>query len=138
MYVSRTYLRASLHAVPEHANAKSTIILGRAFVKLLKVDSVLEGAVFDEASLGNMPVVPGHAHGEAQKRLGVGIELLRAELNDIPKALLRAMLAGHTVVIRRLPDEGQSEVDFAVGFLHRWKHEIAEAVLSRSAHVHGP
>lgn len=133
-----THLRTPLHAVPEHTNTESAIILGRALVQPLKVDGVFERAVLNETSLGNMPVVPGHAHGKSKKRFGVGIQLLRAELDYVPKALLRAMLAGHTVVICWPSDEGQGEVDLAVGFLHRREHEISKTVLFQSADVRDP
>ena len=74
----RSYLSGPPHAVPEHADAVGAVVLGRALVKLAKVDGVLERAVLNQVALRDVSVVSRHAHGEAQERLGVGVQLLRA------------------------------------------------------------
>lgn len=47
---------------------------------------MFEGAVFDKAALGDVLVVFGQAHDEAQVDLGVGVELAGAKLDDIAHA----------------------------------------------------
>ena len=80
------YLGSSLYAPPEHANAVCPVVLGGALVEAVKVNGVLERAVLDQAALGYVLVVSCQAHGEAEERLGVGVELLRAELDDVAEA----------------------------------------------------
>lgn len=75
-----------------------TIVARGALVERLEVDGVLEGAVLDQGTLGDVLVVAGEAHDEAEAGLGVGVELAGAELDDVAEALLGAVLALYTVV----------------------------------------
>lgn len=69
------------------------LVAGSAFVELVEVDGVLEGAVFDERAIGDLGVVLGQAHDKAQVDLGVGIQLVGAEFDDVADALGGAVLA---------------------------------------------
>lgn len=88
-----TYISRPLDAVSQQLNAVGSLIAGRAFVELIEVDGVLESAVFDERAIGDLRVVPGQAHDEAEMDLGVGIELAGAEFDDIADALGGAVFA---------------------------------------------
>jgi hypothetical protein len=83
------YLGGPLYALPQHPDAKRPVVLGRAVVEFVKVNGVLERAVLDQAALGDLFVVARQAHGEAEERLGVGVQLLRAELDDVAEAWVR-------------------------------------------------
>lgn len=62
-------------------------ISGGAFVELVEVDGMLESAVFDERAIGDKVVVLGQAHDKTEMDLGVGIELVSAEFDDVADAL---------------------------------------------------
>lgn len=47
---------------------------------------MFEGTVLDEAALRDVLVVAGEAHGEAEEDLGVGVEALGAEFDDVTEA----------------------------------------------------
>lgn len=61
--------------VPGH-----TLIQGR------KVDSMLERTVLDQLTLRDVAVVAYKTHGEAERDLGVGVELRGAKLDDVAHA----------------------------------------------------
>lgn len=88
-----TYISRSLDTVSQQLNAVGSLIPGGALVELAEVDGVLESAVFDERAIGNLGVVFGQAHDEAEMDLGVGIELAGAEFDNIADALGGAVFA---------------------------------------------
>lgn len=96
-----SYIGRPLDAVSQKLNAVGAVVTGGAFVELVEVDGMLEGAVFDERAVGDERVVFGEAHDKAEIDLGVGIELVGAEFDDVAYALGRAVLAFDTAVGRR-------------------------------------
>ena len=100
MYII-TYLRGPPHAVPQQPDAVPAVVLGGALVQRVEVDGVLERAVLDQAALRYLAVVAHEAHGEAEVGLGVRVQLLRAQLDDVAQALGRAVLAVDAVVVGR-------------------------------------
>lgn len=79
------------------------VVAGCALVELANVNGVLESAVLDQGALGDVLVVLGQAHDEAQVDLGVRVELAGAQLNNVAHAFgwavhaLDAVVAGGTV-----------------------------------------
>lgn len=96
----KTYISRSLDTVSQQLNAVSSVVTGSALVELVEVDGVLESAVFDERAIGDLGVVPGQAHDEAEMDLGVGIELAGAEFDDVADALGGAVFAFDAAVSR--------------------------------------
>lgn len=96
--VGRTYLGRPLDAVSQQLNAVGAVVASGALVELVEVDGMLEGAVFDEGAFGDVGVVLGQAHDEAEVDLGVGIQLAGAEFDDIAYALGGTVLAIDTAV----------------------------------------
>lgn len=88
-----TYISRPLDTVSQQLNAVGSLIPGGAFVELVEVDSMLQSAVFDERAIGDLGVVLGQAHDEAEMDLGVGIELAGAEFDDVADALGGAVFA---------------------------------------------
>lgn len=88
-----TYISRPLDTVSQQLNAMGSFITGGAFVKLAKVDGMLQSAVFDERAIGDLGVVLGQAHDEAEMDLGVGIELAGAEFDDVADAFGGAVFA---------------------------------------------
>lgn len=82
----KTYISTSLNTVSEETDALGTVVLGGAFVELVKVDGVLERAILDQAALGDLIVVLGQTHSEAKEDLGIGVQLLGAKLDDVSEA----------------------------------------------------
>lgn len=78
-----TYIRAPPHTAPQHTNPVCSVVLGGALVQRVEVDGVLERAVLDQAPLRDLLVIPREAHGEAEVCLGVWVEFLCAELDDV-------------------------------------------------------
>jgi hypothetical protein len=133
----------------------SGVVAGGALVELVEVDGVLEGAVLDEGALGDVGVVLGQAHDEAEVDLGVGIQLAGAELNDVADALRGAVLAVDAAVgsgpgsvsawvcihgwafrcnirvrgVDILADVGELKVDLVVDLLHGGQDQGAKSVL---------
>lgn len=93
-----------LDAAAQEVETVSAVVAGGALVELLDVDGVLQGAILDEGALGNLLVVLGQAHDEAEADLGVGVELARAELDDVAQALGRAVLALDAVLAGETSD----------------------------------
>lgn len=93
-----------LDAAAQEVETVSAVVAGGALVELLDVDGVLQGAILDEGALGNLLVVLGQAHDEAEADLGVGVELARAELDDVAQALGRAVLALDAVLAGEASD----------------------------------
>lgn len=87
------YLGRPLDAVSQQLYAVGGLVAGGAFVELVEVDGVLEGAVFDERAIGDLGVILGQAHDKAQVDLGVGIQLVGAEFDDVADALGGTVLA---------------------------------------------
>lgn len=83
-----TYLGRPSYAVPQHPDAETAVVRGGALVEAVKVDGMLQRAVLDQGALRDVFVVARQAHGEAEVRLGVGVESLRAELDDVAEACL--------------------------------------------------
>lgn len=81
-----TYVLTPAHAVAQHAETQSTVVLGRAIVQGLDIDGVLEGAVLNQRALGDGLILAGEAHGEAEVDLGVRVEACGAELDDVSHA----------------------------------------------------
>lgn len=82
-----THLGCPLDAAAEQFHAVCAVIPGCAFIESLKVDGVLEGAILDETSLGDVFIVLSEAHDEAEADLGVRVELAGAELDDVSQTL---------------------------------------------------
>lgn len=95
----------------------STIIASSTLVQALEVDGVFEGAVFDESALGDVLVILGETHDEAEVRLGIRVEFADAELDDVSHAFRGAMHTFYTIVCGGCADVGEFEVDF-VGYAH--------------------
>ena len=76
------------------------VVARGALVESLEVNGMLQRAVLDQGTLGNVLVVLGQAHDEAEIDLGVRVELAGAELDDVAQTLLGPMLALDAVVGR--------------------------------------
>jgi hypothetical protein len=82
-----------LDTVSQQIKAVGSLITGSAFVELVEVDGMLQSAVFDERAIGDLGVVRGQAIDEAEIGLGVGVELVGAEFDDVANAFGGAVLA---------------------------------------------
>lgn len=96
--VRETYISRPLDAVSQQLDTVGSFITGSAFVELVEVDSMLQSAVFDKRAIGDLRVVLGQAHDEAEMDLGVGIELAGAEFDDVADALGGTVFAVDTAV----------------------------------------
>ena len=90
IYGSIYYPGTPPHAAPEHAHAKSTVIFGCAFVELAKVNGMLESTVFHQTPLRYLGIVPCQAHGKPEEGLGVRVEALGAEFDDVSETWARS------------------------------------------------
>ena len=68
-----TYICAALDALAEKIEAMGAIIASSAFVKRCEVNGMLQGTVLNETAFGNVFIIFGKAHNEAQADFGVGV-----------------------------------------------------------------
>lgn len=95
-----THGGGALDAGAEELEAVGAVVARGAFVEGLEVDGVLQGTILDEGALGDLLVVLGQAHYEAEVDLRLRVQLAGAELDDVAQALGRAMLALDAIVAR--------------------------------------
>ncbi|KAK1252933.1 hypothetical protein MKX08_004120 [Trichoderma sp. CBMAI-0020] len=93
LMVTLAYKELPLDTVSQQLNAVGSLITGGALIELVEVDGMLQSAVLDERAIGDLGVVLGQAHDEAEMDLGVGIELAGAEFDDVADALGGAVFA---------------------------------------------
>lgn len=62
-------------ALLEHVGGRLAVVFAQTCVQATKVHAVLEGAVLKKAGGGNVGVVVGETHGEAEVLFGVRVEV---------------------------------------------------------------
>ena len=93
-----TYVGSSLYTVAQKIHSVGSIVRCGTLVKSLHIDGMFEGAIFYQASFGDVLVVFGQAHDESEVDLGIGIEFAGAEFENVAHAFRGAVLALYTVV----------------------------------------
>src|SRR4051812_34380008 len=127
----RVHVGAVLDALPQHADAPGAVVLTDAVVQLIEVDAVLKRAVRHELPLRDARVLPRQAHGEAEVDFRVRVQRGGAQLDDVAQALRLAVLAfDAVVVVCRLADVGQLEVDFVGDALHGGEDKVLKGIWS--------
>ncbi|KAM7198582.1 HIT-like domain containing protein [Naviculisporaceae sp. PSN 640] len=79
----------------EHANAECAIVLCCALVELVKVDGVLESAVFYQTSLRDEAIVFCEAHGEAKRTPSFSVDKVKLTFS------WTRCMAGRTIYLRQ-------------------------------------
>lgn len=81
-----TRLGASINATPQNVRPPRAIVPAYTVVELAEADAVLECTVADQPLRGNVLVVLGQAHCEAEVDLGVWVHVGSAELDGVAEA----------------------------------------------------
>lgn len=125
---SDAHVDTPLHAIPQQPHAHP-IGAACALIQLLEVDGVLQRTALDQGFIGDLLVVVGETHDEAEIDARLRVEVGGAQLEDVAHALRGAVHAVDAVVLGRAPEVGECEVDLGAHALHGRENEFAEAGL---------
>lgn len=121
-------LRGPVHARLQHVHTEGATFCSSAFVDLVERHAVLQRTFLDQLFAGDVLVLVGHAHGEAEGLLD-GVGSGSAELEHVAEALLGTMHAGDAVVV--VGDAGYVSLD-----CNCWQDRIDEPSDVRQLEVH--